>query len=218
VINNVLLFIALLIVLLGTLYPMIVNVLGWQTISVGAPYFNTVLLPLFILVLFFILFTFRIKNVGMLCAHVGIIVTAVGIFLSAGFDHARQLSLHVGERAHLDGYTFVLQHMYELNGPNYGGASASVLVEKNQQMIAQLHPELKLFHHPLSVLPKSAISPGVFRDLYVALGVPLPNNNWTVEIAVKPFVRWVWAGGFLMMLGGLIAFVLRKRNIYEKKC
>lgn len=46
--NNVLLFSAMLTVLLGTLYPLIIEVLGGGKISVGAPYFNTVFIPLFL--------------------------------------------------------------------------------------------------------------------------------------------------------------------------
>lgn len=41
--NNVLLFIAMLTVLLGTLYPLIMAVMHIATLSVGAPYFNTVM-------------------------------------------------------------------------------------------------------------------------------------------------------------------------------
>lgn len=44
--NNVLLMIVMATVLLGTLYPLIADALGWGKISVGPPYFNTFFLPL----------------------------------------------------------------------------------------------------------------------------------------------------------------------------
>jgi cytochrome c-type biogenesis protein CcmF len=46
--NNVLLAVATATVLLGTLYPLILDALGLGKISVGAPYFNLVFLPLMI--------------------------------------------------------------------------------------------------------------------------------------------------------------------------
>lgn len=46
--NNVLLMIIMATVLLGTLYPLILDALGLGKISVGAPYFNAVFLPLMI--------------------------------------------------------------------------------------------------------------------------------------------------------------------------
>ena len=44
--NNVLLLVAAFAILLGTLYPLVVSVLGLPTMSVGSPYFNLVFVPL----------------------------------------------------------------------------------------------------------------------------------------------------------------------------
>jgi cytochrome c-type biogenesis protein CcmF len=44
--NNVILCITMLTVLLGTLYPMIADAMGWGKISVGPPYFNFFFVPL----------------------------------------------------------------------------------------------------------------------------------------------------------------------------
>ena len=50
--NNVLLAVAAFAILLGTLYPLIVEVMGWPTMSVGPPYFNLVFVPLMLPLLF----------------------------------------------------------------------------------------------------------------------------------------------------------------------
>ena len=60
-INNILLFVLMLIVLLGTLYPLIIDGLGLGKISVGAPYFNTVLYPLMLVFLLVMGFAIQIK-------------------------------------------------------------------------------------------------------------------------------------------------------------
>lgn len=51
--NNILLFIMMLVVLLGTLYPLIIDGLGLGKLSVGAPYFNTVMVPMLAIFLMF---------------------------------------------------------------------------------------------------------------------------------------------------------------------
>jgi cytochrome c-type biogenesis protein CcmF len=51
-INNVLLVVACATVLLGTMYPLIVDALGLGKISVGPPYFDTVFAPLMLLLVF----------------------------------------------------------------------------------------------------------------------------------------------------------------------
>ena len=50
--NNVLFVVAMLSVLLGTLYPLLLDALGMGKISVGPPYFETVFLPLMVPVVF----------------------------------------------------------------------------------------------------------------------------------------------------------------------
>ena len=48
-INNILLVSIMVIILLGTLYPLIADVMGWGKISVGPPYFNLFFVPLMLL-------------------------------------------------------------------------------------------------------------------------------------------------------------------------
>ncbi len=52
--NNVLLAVAALSVLLGTLYPLLIDALGMGKISVGPPYFNAIFVPLMVPTLFLI--------------------------------------------------------------------------------------------------------------------------------------------------------------------
>jgi len=44
--------------------------------------------------------------------------------------------------------------------------------------------------------------------LYVALGEPMDAKDiegaWSLRLYYKPFIRWIWGGGLLMMLGGFI--------------
>ena len=54
-------------------------------------------------------------------------------------------------------------------------------------------------------MTEADIDPGLFRDLYVALGEPLAQSAWGVRIQIKPFVRWIWIGGLLSALGGMVA-------------
>ncbi|WP_303245300.1 cytochrome c-type biogenesis CcmF C-terminal domain-containing protein, partial [Salmonella enterica] len=58
----------LLIVLIGTLYPVIYGLFGWGRLSVGAPYFNRATLPFGLLMLLVIvLATIRSRKVSLRC-------------------------------------------------------------------------------------------------------------------------------------------------------
>jgi cytochrome c-type biogenesis protein CcmF len=82
--NNLLLLVAAGTVLLGTLYPLIYDVIFAQKISVGYPYFNAVFIPIFILLLLVLVPTI-LPAPRLLLLSAGLSVIAAVIFLSLGF-------------------------------------------------------------------------------------------------------------------------------------
>lgn len=65
-------------------------------------------------------------------------------------------------------------------------------------------------------MTEAAIDPGLTRDIYVALGEPMEPNAWSVRIYYKPFIRWIWLGGLLMMTGGLCSLADRRYRALSK--
>jgi len=62
-------------------------------------------------------------------------------------------------------------------------------------------------------MTEAAIERGFTRDLYVALGEPLGGDAWALRVHIKPFVRWIWAGALLMVLGGLVTATDRRFRV-----
>jgi cytochrome c-type biogenesis protein CcmF len=55
-------------------------------------------------------------------------------------------------------------------------------------------------------MTEADLDPGLTRDLYVAMGEPVGDNDaWAIRIYHKPFIRWIWLGALLMMFGGFVA-------------
>lgn len=271
--NNVLLFIAMVTILIGTLYPLIIGVLHLGKLSVGAPYFNTVFIPLmipflllmgiaprmqwrqstqairpfvcwfFVLLLIAVLlpmiagFQMRVMVVGGLClalwvitntllsakdarfsfrswamllAHIGLAVTVIGLVVATSYSQSKNVSMKPGDQVSVGPYEFRLAAVNALQGPNYSGARATMRLRYHDRLLAVLHPEERFYPVQKAVVAKTAISANVFRDLYIALGASLAHGAWAIRIYYKPFIRWIWWGGFLMILGGLIG-LLRMR-------
>jgi len=76
--------------------------------------------------------------------------------------------------------------------------------------IKELYPEKRFYQVQRMPMTEAAIDGGFTRDIYVALGEPLENGAWSARIYYKPFIRWIWLGGLLMALGGLLAVVDRR--------
>lgn len=286
--NNVLLMTAMFTILLGTLYPLVIDILGVGKISVGPPYFNLVFLPIMILLLLFmgmvsflnwrdtklivigkkillffsvalgvslLLISFvtqgfklavvlgltlalwviiatvqsvfvrehgviKLKKItagycAMMVAHLGIAVCAIGIVLTSNYSVQKEVRMMAGDMVSVGPYQFRFLGVRNLQGVNYTGVEGGVSVSKNKTEFALLRPQLRSFTVQKTTLGKTAIDVGWFRDLYVALGEPLSDDVWSLRIYYKPFVRWIWVGGLIMVLGGLIG-VVGKKN--QAKC
>ncbi len=273
--NNVLLFVLMLTVLLGTLYPLILDALGIAKISVGPPYFNAVFLPLtsvlFLLMgmapavrwqqmapqalwqrlhwvlpfsiacaialpwaltntltittviglsgSFWIIATclqdlmikwpqrayLTARYYGMILAHLGVAVTVIGITLTSGYSIEKDLAVAQNQSTPLGPYHIALVALSDLHGPNYQGLSGEFTLSIDGYRDVSLVAEKRLFNASGSVMSIPAIHIGLWREVYVALGDPLANNRFGVRYYYKPFVRWIWLGGLLMVMGGLLA-------------
>lgn len=151
---------------------------------------------------------------GMILAHLGMVVTLVGIVLVSVNSHESMLRLSPGDKATVAGYDFMFDRMEQVAGPNYVSSKGKFTAYKSGKAVAVLYPEKRLFTTRQQVMTEAALDAGFTRDLYVSLGERLDGSAWGVRIYVKSFVRWIWLGGLLMVAGGLLA-ALDKR--YRKR-
>lgn len=283
--NNIFLLAATFTVLLGTLYPLVIDSLGLGKLSVGAPYFNTVFAPLMIPLLFLMgigihitwqrdylnkvvkifitpffvaalstitcmLFTpkfywgasigiflffwislstlksllqrMRVQEIskisrgylGMMFAHLGVAVTVMGITLSSEYSVVREVILKPQEQIAVGKYNIKLLGEYQERGPNFRSIKVKLGINSNNKQFI-LWPEKRIYDIGQISMTESAIKVSLFGDLYVSLAEP-DGEAWAMRIYIKPFIRWIWAGGFLMLFGGLLALSNRRyfRSIY----
>ena len=279
--NNVLLVIAALTILLGTLYPLFLDALGGGKISVGPPYFNAAFVPLMVLlvvamgfglgskwkrinptellrllrspaliaVVLGIAFPFvyagefnastalaaallvwllaaswvdlsrRLRHqnwwrglrqlnpgyYGMLMAHLGVGVMALGIAVVSHYSVQKDLRMGVGDQATLGQYEFTFMGVQDVVGPNFTAVEGQVKVVKDSDFVAYLLPQKRTYTSRGQVMTEASIDPALSRDIYVAMGEPLSDGAWAMRLHIKPLIRWIWLGALMMALGGMLA-------------
>ena len=153
---------------------------------------------------------FTPEMAGMILAHLGIAVFLVGALLTEGLNRQREVAVAPGNHVTLGDYRFRFDGVDKVQGPNFLADRGTVTVFDGEQRIAVMHPEKRAYAAGGQVMTEAALIPGVTRDLYVALGEPLGDGAWALRVHVKPFVRWIWAGALLMMLGGFVTATDRR--------
>jgi cytochrome c-type biogenesis protein CcmF len=118
----------------------------------------------------------------------------------------KDLAMKPGDSSEIRGYTFRFDGVERQQGPNYLADRGTITILRGDVEIAVLHPEKRGYASGGQIMTEAAIDPALTRDLYVALGEPLgAEGSWAVRMYVKPFIRCIWLGALLMMLGGFVA-------------
>ncbi len=285
--GNLLLSVATAAVLLGTLYPLLIDALGLGKLSVGPPYFEAVFVPLMAPALFLmgvaplarwgdapaaplarrlrgaalaagvgavaavllvhgavgmavgfglatwivasglVSLTERLRQApagtrwrrlggsagGMLLAHAGVAVFVVGVTGVRHLHSEHDLRMAIGDEARVGGHVFRLDSLGQRAGPNYIALGATLTVSRDGEVVSVLRPERRQYVSSRMPMTEVAIDRGLMRDLYVALGDPLPPDALGIRIHHKPLVNWIWGGCVLMALGGLLAATDRRYRV-----
>jgi cytochrome c-type biogenesis protein CcmF len=161
------------------------------------------------------------EMLGMILAHFGVALFVAGVLITEGTSVESDLRLARDETKSIAGLDFHFRGVEHTQGPNYAADQGTIEVSRNGIAVATLHPQKRQYGGG-QIQTKSDIDPGLFRDVYVALGEPLQdgagsNGAWAVRIYVKPFVRWIWLGALFMMFGGLVAATDRRFRVVPER-
>ncbi|MEQ9469092.1 MAG: heme lyase CcmF/NrfE family subunit [Roseitalea porphyridii] len=292
VFNNVLLSIAAAMVLLGTLYPLLLETLTSEKISVGAPFFNATFVPIMtpviiamafgpmmpwkradllgvfnklkialaatvVIVLIalwlsggpaFALFGLglatwlfvgsilewagriklfrepfdvslrRMRNLprsahGTMLAHAGVAIVVAGITGSQAWTEEAVQSLSVGESAQIADHTFTLSGIREYQGPNFVAREAEVTITTPGARTLVLTPEKRVYTVEGMPTTEAGIHSSFTGDIYAVIGDQDEIGKWITRFYVKPMIPWMWAGGLVMVFGGLMSLSDRRYRI-----
>jgi len=281
-VNSIVLLSAVATIVIGTLYPIILDALNAGKISVGEPYFNTVFIPIMLPLLFLmglaphmnwgqqsfsdilkkLNFTFffslilgffsplllgfefhlltglglffgiwiilatiqyayqifrtqhkiPLQNWSMIVAHLGIAIFALGITINKSYSTEKQIKIAPQESVQIAGYHILFQNLATSKGPNYKSIQADFLINGTRTLTA----EQRLYTAHQEFLSKPGISTNIWRDIYIALGNSISDDSWSVRLYYKPFVRWIWFGGIMLLIGGfmsLLNYLIKRRVV-----
>jgi cytochrome c-type biogenesis protein CcmF len=159
-------------------------------------------------------------NGGMI-VHLGVVLLAVGIIAATSYRHQAELALHKGEVVTYDGHHFEFEGLRTVTSPSRTSQEALVKVDG-----AEFAPATTSFGSALSVVGTPAIDSGLFGDVYLTfdavggLGASsgnqaianLPKGSVAIGVVIEPLVVWLWAGGLLIGVGGLLALIPGSRR------
>ncbi|WP_426267314.1 heme lyase CcmF/NrfE family subunit [Sphingomonas sp. LHG3443-2] len=273
--NNLILSVILGTVFVGTLYPVAVEAVSGEKISVGPPYFNAVTGPL-VLILAALLFigpllrwrrdtrpnlrriavpaivtvvalalTFVVPAMnwlprlglafaaglatasflplagrelrrtplaiwGMVISHLGIAVAMIGAASDASLTRETLAAARIGETLTVGPWKVRFNGVDPVAGPNWTAIEGHLVATRGGTSI-RLDPQSRYFSSPPTETNEAAIITRLDGQLYTVIG-KREGDRWQMRLWWKPMVTFIWLGGALIALGGLLALIGRLRR------
>lgn len=147
------------------------------------------------------------RRYGGYLIHLGVLVMAVGIIGTEFFQSDRQIFLNAGERATLGHYTIEYMGTSFAKTDDTTSAIGNVVVYGREgEFLTTLQPHTNIFDNGQGMTIPDARST-IAEDFYVILvnWENISETSATIRMYLNPLIQWVWAGGFVFIIGTLIA-------------
>ena len=149
---------------------------------------------------------------GMTLAHGGLAIVIAGMTASSAWTAESIQVMKPGDRVDVGGHVFTFDGAREVRGPNYAATRGTFRVDSGGGGIV-LTPE-KRFYDVQGQTTEAAIHPTFLGDLYAVLGDPRgEDGGFVTRLYFNPLVPWMWAGAFIMVLGGFVSLSDRRHRV-----
>jgi cytochrome c-type biogenesis protein CcmF len=146
------------------------------------------------------------RRYGGLLVHVGLALAALAITASSTLARQTDLTLSRGATAGFAGYTLRYEGMRTLRQPQRTVLVTDVGLAKDGRDLGRMSPSLNLYPSASEPIGTPSIRTSPLRDLYASVvGVEQEGERATFRFFLNPGVTWLWVGGAVMVLGGLLA-------------
>jgi cytochrome c-type biogenesis protein CcmF len=143
---------------------------------------------------------------GMVIAHFGLAVSVFGMASESGFSKETLTALAPGESARVAGWQVKLDDVNPVVGDNWVAIEGDMVATRGGKSTT-LRPQSRQFFEPVMQTSEAALLSRWDGQLYAVIAQPdgAGDGRWQVRLWWKPFVTFIWYGGVLVALGGLIA-------------
>ena len=150
---------------------------------------------------------------GMTLTHAGLAFFIAGATASSAWKVESVQSQQVGQSVTVAGYTFLLTEVRDVPGPNYMATEGVFQVTKDGKPFATMRPARKMYRMPPRPASDAAIQGTLWGDVYAVIGEKGSDGGYVTRLYFNPLVPWMWAGAFLMVIGGLTSLSDRRHRV-----
>ncbi len=146
---------------------------------------------------------------GMVIAHFGIAVSLFGMASESAFSTERLAALEIGQATTVGPWQVELAAVGPQAGPNWTALAGQMVARYDGGNPVEIVPMARSFWAPPQQTSESVLVTRWNGQLYAVLGDAAEGGRWQVRLWWKPFVTFIWYGGGLIALGGMLSLIGR---------
>jgi cytochrome c-type biogenesis protein CcmF len=148
------------------------------------------------------------RRYGGYIIHLGVVLMAIGIIGIELFQTQTQGTISQGEQLVLGDYTMTYESLSNFD-TNYGRnvSRAVVSVSRNGEFVSELYPRRDYYYESQQPMTIPGVRSTWEEDIYILLldWQPISSQSASFRIYHNPLINWLWFGGFVFILGTLVA-------------
>ncbi len=146
------------------------------------------------------------RRYGGLIVHLGVAFLVIGITASSVFKLEQEVTLKPGESLQLGRYQVRFDDLSAWQEPHRFVVQGNFTIFNSNHKVAEMRPAKRFYPTEQQPIGTVDVRSTMREDLYLVLSsFAKDGTSATVKALVRPLMMWIWVGGWIMILGSLIA-------------
>ncbi|MGW8282433.1 MAG: heme lyase CcmF/NrfE family subunit [Gemmatimonadota bacterium] len=147
------------------------------------------------------------RRYGGYVVHTGIVVIVVALAISGTWRAEREVTLNRGEHMVLGDYVVQFDEVWGEQQPQRFVVGSTFTVFRKGKEVGTLQPRMNYYTGSQQPIATPAVRSSLKEDLYLTLMAfdQQKGAYATVRAILNPAVPWLWIGGMIVALGGILA-------------
>ncbi len=153
------------------------------------------------------------RRYGGYIVHVGVILLLVGVTGSSAFKTKAADTLTKGQSMNVGGYTLTYDsfNSYDTNEKRVG--QVTMTLKQGATYIGKVTPVKEYYFNKDQPWTRIDRYSTLGRDVYVSLlEYSSETGEANIEVFINPLISWLWIGGIVMTIGGIVAIWPDRRD------
>jgi len=151
---------------------------------------------------------------GGFIVHIGIILITVGVIGSSIYDVEKVETIARGESMSIGSYELTYSDLVIEQKESKLSATAAIVVSRDGNRVDTLYPEYNYWFKWQDYYPEVAVRITPAEDLFIVLAAyDTEKDLVAIRSLINPLIVWIWVGGALLLLGGIVSFWPDRRRM-----